>query len=85
MSQDSSDTDDTSSTTTDPLNRVAIATNVWRKAAAARDELAERNRAIFATFDAGRTGTEIAAASGLDLAEVYRVHRRAGSERRVGA
>lgn len=60
----------------DPLNAVSTAARVWRKAAAAWVEREALDRAIVRAFDLGRAGVDIAAASGLALEDVYRVHRR---------
>jgi hypothetical protein len=40
-----------------------------------------RDRAIIAAFDSAASGREVAAASGLDLDETYKIHRKADSIR----
>lgn len=64
-------------TPTDPLDAVAVATTVWKKASMAWPQRTERDRRIIAAFDSGATGREISAASGLELDVVYKVHSEA--------
>jgi hypothetical protein len=65
-----------SSTANDPLDAVSTAARIWRRAVAARAERRDLDRAIVRAFETGRTGSEIADAGGLDVADVYRVHKR---------
>jgi len=65
----------------DPLDAVARAATAWAKATRAHPKRIQRDRAIIAAFDSGATDREIAAASGMELDKIYRVHRQAGSIR----
>jgi len=65
----------------DPLDAVATATAAWATAIRAYPERVARDRAIVAAFDAGSTGREVAAASGMDLEEVFKIHRRSAEIR----
>ena len=87
---DHSEPDDTTSTDPntapaepgpDALDAVATATTAWIKATRAFSERIARDRAIVAAFDAGATGREVAAASGLSLDEIYAVHWQADTIR----
>lgn len=65
----------------DALGAVATATAAWTKATRAFPERIMRDRAIVAAFDAGATGHEVAAASGLSLDEIYAIHWQADTIR----
>ena len=70
------DATDPHETSTDALEAVSTAARIWRKATAAWPERDVLDRAIVRAFKIGRTGSEIAAAGGLEIADVYRVHKR---------